>query len=50
MLITQALKAVALILAVSVVLPLSSQAQTNVTPQEANVFVTFAYLYFYPLL
>jgi hypothetical protein len=40
MLITQALKAVALILAVSVVLPLSSQAQTNVTPQEANVFVT----------
>ncbi|MGL6246328.1 DUF1254 domain-containing protein [Pseudomonas sp.] len=39
MLITQALKAVALILAASVVLPSASQAQSKVTPQEANVFV-----------
>jgi hypothetical protein len=40
MLITQALKAVALIFAVSVVSPLASQAQSKVTPQESNVFVT----------
>ncbi|MHC8343395.1 DUF1254 domain-containing protein [Pseudomonas sp. RT6P73] len=40
MLIPQALTAVALSLAVSVVLPLASQAQSKVTPQDANAFVT----------
>jgi hypothetical protein len=40
MLITQALTAVALTLAVSVVLPLASHAQSNVAPQEASAFVT----------
>lgn len=40
MLIPQALTAVALTLAVSIVLPQASQAQSKVTPQEANAFVT----------
>ncbi|MCP2225824.1 hypothetical protein OKW12_001223 [Pseudomonas silensiensis] len=40
MLITRALTAVALTLAVSIVWPQVSQAQSKVTPQEANAFVT----------
>ncbi|MHC8326054.1 DUF1254 domain-containing protein [Pseudomonas sp. LB1P83] len=40
MLIPQALTAVALTLAACAVFPLVSKAQSNVTPQEANAFVT----------
>nr|WP_240051853.1 DUF1254 domain-containing protein [Pseudomonas arsenicoxydans] len=49
MLISQALTAVALTLAAAV-FPLASQAQPNVTPEEAHAIGVDAYLYFYPLL
>jgi hypothetical protein len=50
MLITQALTAVALTVAVTAIFPLASHAQSKVTAEEAHAIGVDAYLYFYPLL
>ncbi|EUB72683.1 protein of unknown function DUF1254 [Pseudomonas sp. GM41(2012)] len=50
MLITQALTAVALTVAASVIFPLASHAQSKVTADEAHAIGVDAYVYFYPLL
>ncbi|KAB0486790.1 Uncharacterized conserved protein [Pseudomonas reinekei] len=50
MLITQALTAVAMTVAVAAMFPLVSQAQSNTTPEEAHAIGVEAYVYFYPLL
>lgn len=50
MLITQALTAVALTVAVTAIFPLASHAQSTVTATEAHAIGVDAYLYFYPLL
>lgn len=50
MLITQALTAVALTVAVTTIFPLASHAQSKVTAEEAHAIGVDAYLYFYPLL
>ncbi|VVP88196.1 hypothetical protein PS918_02961 [Pseudomonas fluorescens] len=50
MLITQALSAFALTVAVCAVCPLASHAQSKVTAEEAHAIGVDAYVYFYPLL
>ncbi|AWY43779.1 DUF1254 domain-containing protein [Pseudomonas putida] len=50
MLITQALTAVALTVAASAIFPLSAQAQSKLTSEEAHAIGVDAYVYFYPLL
>jgi hypothetical protein len=50
MLIPQALTAVALTVAAIAVFPLTSQAQSKITAEEAHAIGVDAYIYFYPLL
>jgi len=50
MLISQALTAVAVTVALSAMFPLASHAQSKITAEEAHAIGVDAYVYFYPLL